>query len=97
MLFIWYCHIFFLQALYDIYFYPTSETDENEYLLNLGDLEEFHLEVNITNAREPAYQAHLYVIHPPSVRYINLYNKSVSIGNKIRFLIIGHILLFYSE
>ncbi|KAF5288330.1 hypothetical protein FQR65_LT12064 [Abscondita terminalis] len=55
-----------------------NETDDNRFILNLGDLEEFHVEVNVTNEGDPAYEARVFVFHPLAVRYIDIVNKSRS-------------------
>ncbi|KAK5640776.1 hypothetical protein RI129_009323 [Pyrocoelia pectoralis] len=54
-----------------------NETVDQKYILNLGDLEEFHVEVNVTNEGDPAYEAKVFIFHPPAVRYIDIVNKSV--------------------
>ncbi|KAF5285911.1 hypothetical protein FQA39_LY04372 [Lamprigera yunnana] len=55
-----------------------NETDDRKYVLNLGDFEEFHLEINVTNDGDPAYEAKVFVFHPIAVRYIDIVNKSRS-------------------
>ncbi|XP_031335419.1 integrin alpha-PS1 isoform X2 [Photinus pyralis] len=55
-----------------------NETDDGKFILNLGDLEEFHLEINVTNEGDPAYEAKVFVFHPLAVRYIDIVNKSRS-------------------
>ncbi|KAK4874709.1 hypothetical protein RN001_014069 [Aquatica leii] len=55
-----------------------NETDDQRYILNLGDLEEFHVEINVTNEGDPAYEAKVFVFHPLVVRYIDIVNKSRS-------------------
>ncbi|XP_018318940.1 integrin alpha-PS1-like, partial [Agrilus planipennis] len=56
-----------------------KEMNETEYLLNLGGLDEFILEANVSNLGESAYEAQLYVMHPISLSYISLADKSGNI------------------
>lgn len=68
----------------------------NEYSLVLGDVDELHLNVTVTNDEDSAYEAQLFVEHQPSVTYIaaskgavicNRYNNTIvacTLGNPLK-------------
>lgn len=67
-----------------------------EYSLVLGDVDELHLNVTVTNDEDSAYEAQLFVEHQPSVTYIaaskgsvicNRFNNTVvacTLGNPLK-------------
>lgn len=43
---------------------------DDQYALVLGDQDEIRLNVTVTNSKESAYEAQLFIEHPPSISYI---------------------------
>lgn len=68
----------------------------DEYSLVLGEVDELHLNVTVTNDQDSAYEAQLFVEHQPSVTYIaaskgsiicNRFNNTIvscTLGNPLR-------------
>lgn len=71
-------------------------SDDDSYTLILGQAEEIHLNVSVTNEQDSAYEAQLFVEHQPSVTYIaatkgqvicNRFNETVvacTLGNPLK-------------
>lgn len=78
---------------------------DNEYNLILGQLDEIHLNVSVTNEQDSAYEAQLFVEHQPSVTYIaaskgqvicNRFNETVvacTLGNPLKRDATAHVML----
>lgn len=82
-----------------------KEADGSEYTLILGQTDDVHLEVTVTNQEDSAYEAQVFVKHPPSVSYIaaskghmicNRFNESLvacSLGNPFKRDSVAHVTL----
>lgn len=72
------------------------DASDDEYTLVLGQTEELHLNVTVTNEQDSAYESQLFIEHQPSVTYIaaskgqvtcNRFNETVvacTLGNPLR-------------
>lgn len=47
---------------------------DDHYILKLGQNNEFRLSINVSNVDEPAYEAQVFVIHHPDVKFISVTN-----------------------
>lgn len=62
--------------------FKLEKKTSDEYTLILGQTDDLHLDVTVTNQEDSAYEAQVFVKHPPSVSYISAVKAQHLICNR---------------
>lgn len=98
-------NFFFLNLNFFTNLFSKNAISDNEYNLILGQSDELHLNVSVTNEEESAYEAQLFVEHQKSVTYIaaskgqvicNRFNETIvacTLGNPFKRNALANVVL----